>query len=575
MADPCARFLRPEGMGLIIFTSDVSRYDGANLSCISFDPEDGLNGFIAATDSAICALQNSISSINVLGANVSYGGDLVFDCITYTAGSIDSIIEQLTTQYCVTATALDDLTLNDLELGAGLTSTCIGNFLSTANPITVLQAILTELCTTSVLADDIYDDYVPKLTLSEVMGENDMVVTGANKATAGLFLTVSNATYIIDGARFIKLLVANIPLTATADNYVDYDSLTDAYVVTPVTISDPAPAVATGSIRIWMFTTNGLSVVTPNDLRVNGFIDATLIIDRAITTAKLDNLSVTGAKLETIGALTTLGDPLFFEVTYDTKGRVTASSFNIDFTGIAAGDLMQYDGAGWIMFTPNYVDTAGGTAGRVPYFTDANTIANSTIRDNGTVMGINAAVNALYQVNIATTLGYGEFMTSSGANADNYGYYATVSGGTTNNIAYFGKAVGEVAGIVPNNTNIGVVGTAITLNALLAYGGRFGVDGDAASTGQVIALYANAINSGSGEAIGLLVENGGGVFGATTSNASAILELVSTTQGFLPSRMTTAQRDAIAAPGVGLVIFNTTTNKLNLYTGAWEAVTSV
>jgi hypothetical protein len=64
--------------------------------------------------------------------------------------------------------------------------------------------------------------------------------------------------------------------------------------------------------------------------------------------------------------------------------------------------------------------------------------------------------------------------------------------------------------------------------------------------------------------------------GTAAPDADAILQLDSTTQGFLPPRMTTAQRDAIAAPvPAGLMIYNTSTNKLNFYNGtAWEAVTS-
>lgn len=56
---------------------------------------------------------------------------------------------------------------------------------------------------------------------------------------------------------------------------------------------------------------------------------------------------------------------------------------------------------------------------------------------------------------------------------------------------------------------------------------------------------------------------------------SAAFEIESTTQGLRLPRMTTAQRDAIATPAQGIVVYNTTTNKLNFYTGAaWEAVTS-
>jgi len=63
-------------------------------------------------------------------------------------------------------------------------------------------------------------------------------------------------------------------------------------------------------------------------------------------------------------------------------------------------------------------------------------------------------------------------------------------------------------------------------------------------------------------------------FGTATPNARAIIDLTSTTQGFLPPRMTTAQRDAISSPPAGLMIYNTTTSKLNVYTTAWEQVTS-
>jgi hypothetical protein len=54
---------------------------------------------------------------------------------------------------------------------------------------------------------------------------------------------------------------------------------------------------------------------------------------------------------------------------------------------------------------------------------------------------------------------------------------------------------------------------------------------------------------------------------ATATNASSVLDLESTTRGFLPPRMTSTQRDAIASPAAGLVIYNTTTNLLNVYNG--------
>lgn len=65
-------------------------------------------------------------------------------------------------------------------------------------------------------------------------------------------------------------------------------------------------------------------------------------------------------------------------------------------------------------------------------------------------------------------------------------------------------------------------------------------------------------------------------FGSTSApNAAAILEITSTTKGLLLPRMDSTARDAIASPVAGLLIYNTTTNKLNVYTTAWEAVTSL
>lgn len=59
-------------------------------------------------------------------------------------------------------------------------------------------------------------------------------------------------------------------------------------------------------------------------------------------------------------------------------------------------------------------------------------------------------------------------------------------------------------------------------------------------------------------------------------NAAAALQIDSTTRGVLLPRMTTAERDAISSPPAGLLIYNTSTNKLNFRAAAaWEAVTSV
>ena len=59
-----------------------------------------------------------------------------------------------------------------------------------------------------------------------------------------------------------------------------------------------------------------------------------------------------------------------------------------------------------------------------------------------------------------------------------------------------------------------------------------------------------------------------------TVGASAVVQLDSTTKGFLPPRMTTTQVNAISAPATGLVVYNTTLNQICFYNGtAWRKVT--
>ena len=82
-------------------------------------------------------------------------------------------------------------------------------------------------------------------------------------------------------------------------------------------------------------------------------------------------------------------------------------------------------------------------------------------------------------------------------------------------------------------------------------------------------VFTGATGAATG-ALGLGMTSGTGI------NASCILQADSTTKGFLPPRMTTAQKNAIATPPAGLIIYDTDLNKLCLRTVAtWETITSV
>jgi hypothetical protein len=82
---------------------------------------------------------------------------------------------------------------------------------------------------------------------------------------------------------------------------------------------------------------------------------------------------------------------------------------------------------------------------------------------------------------------------------------------------------------------------------------------------------------GSSQVTRMVINASGNVLiNTTTDVASSKLTIQSTTQGFLPPRMTTTEKNAIATPAAGLVVYDTTLNKLCVRTAAaWETITSI
>ena len=71
--------------------------------------------------------------------------------------------------------------------------------------------------------------------------------------------------------------------------------------------------------------------------------------------------------------------------------------------------------------------------------------------------------------------------------------------------------------------------------------------------------------------VGLYAQNVG--VGTSSPDNSAKLDITSTDGGLLIPRMTEAQRDAIASPATGLMIFQTDgTVGFYYYNGAWTAI---
>lgn len=100
-----------------------------------------------------------------------------------------------------------------------------------------------------------------------------------------------------------------------------------------------------------------------------------------------------------------------------------------------------------------------------------------------------------------------------------------------------------------------------------AYGLNFGFYLDSGATWRGV---VQAQNNSVGTDLLLNPLDGGVCVNGSAPDASAALDITSTTKGFLPPRMTATQRNAIASPTSGLIIYNYTTNKLQVYAaGSW------
>jgi hypothetical protein len=278
-----------------------------------------------------------------------------------------------------------------------------------------------------------------------------------------------------------------------------------------------------------------------------------------------------------------------------------------------------------------------GTTNYVPKWTGSTALGNSQIFDNGTQIGIGTATpSASYPVTLYNpTSAFLVFNNNAGSNtfggfrfqiAGNDRYTFAYDGNNGNFIVSRFNASGVYQGnnITAFNSTGNVViagsGSATDAGYRLDVNGTARVSGTALFTGNIggnswnfdsgngrwvfgtstnqLSRYFTLINIWSTTAATLAVRNiasqtanslqienssstvlsgfdvNGGLFvGSTSLNASAIIEATSTTKGFLPPRMTNAQMVAIATPAAGLVVYDTTNNKLNVYDGTnWVAV---
>jgi hypothetical protein len=200
--------------------------------------------------------------------------------------------------------------------------------------------------------------------------------------------------------------------------------------------------------------------------------------------------------------------------------------------------------------------------------------------------------NTGYNVN---GLGYSAITSNIGSNVNALGFQAGSSNSASNV-----NALGYQAGMSNTFSNVTLLGSSAqanaakqlvladgTLNARISYanisanrtyelpdvGGTFPVMSGTPTPPNWTGFIPRWVGQSNIGASTLLSDNASTIsIGNSSPSASARLQVDSTTSGFLPPRMTTANRNAISSPAEGLCVYDTTLHKLYVYDGTiWNA----
>jgi hypothetical protein len=250
-----------------------------------------------------------------------------------------------------------------------------------------------------------------------------------------------------------------------------------------------------------------------------------------------------------VGAANTIGANNTFIGT--STGALNTTGFSNSFFGTNTGQNNT---------TGGFNTFIGQGAGQVNTTGASNTFLG-TSAGSGNTTGIQ---------NVFVGQNAGNYNTTAGTNT-NIGYFAGGNNITGANNTFLGHNAGR---FIADGTT-----TATSLNQSILIGTATKPLSDT-QTNQIVIGY-NSTGLGSNTTVlgnsstTTTAIYGSLLLGTTTSNASAQLQVDSTTKGFLPPRMTTTQKNAISSPATGLVVFDTTLGKLCVFSTTWQTLTSL
>jgi hypothetical protein len=211
-------------------------------------------------------------------------------------------------------------------------------------------------------------------------------------------------------------------------------------------------------------------------------------------------------------------------------GKYSATTTAFKF--ILANDAYLYSGGSGDISILNDFST-----GRIKFGAGASSTAQMTLFSTGNV-GINTTTDAGFKLDVNGTARF--------VAPNTYAITYDINGNFNAAGAYSNFSLTNAAGSLRAKlNNDGPNGTLTLYQNATGY------------------IFLNGAQSGNNSFISTALSIGN----QSAANASSILELTSTTKGFLPPRMTTTQRNAISSPAAGLMVYDTTLNAMFYFNG--------
>jgi hypothetical protein len=230
----------------------------------------------------------------------------------------------------------------------------------------------------------------------------------------------------------------------------------------------------------------------------------------------------------------------------------SGDTFRYIATGVASTAYRFNSGDG----THKWYNAPSGTAGNAITFTQAMTLDAS----GNLLVGTTSASGTLSVNGAIANVGANSSLSFSGTSTIINASASAAAAGTHGSSLVFAQSWSSGS---PSST----IATGQITGVKIANDGTFG--------GGLAFWTSNGAGNDLSERMRLNSLGNLGV-GTTAPNASAILDVQSTTKGVRMPNMTTTQKNAISSPAAGLMVFDTTLAKLCVYSGsAWQTITSV